>query len=216
MDVSGAAPPVLREPPHVTSMLQGFVRFQEVLVPVLVAINPLTVLPFFFATTQSMTPAASERLARKATSTAFSVAVVITLAGQVMFRMLGITVNDLRVGGGLILLVLAIYDIILSREQFNRQEVGDLGVVPLGVPLIVGPATMTACLVLADTHGRAAVVVSLLLNIGLTWLLLHHAHRLRRIFNDAVIRAVGKVMSLLLAAIAVATMRAGIVGFLGR
>ncbi len=194
--------------------LHLFLRFQEVLVPVLVAMNPLTVLPFFFGMTQGMSADRSERLARKAVVTAFTVAVVITLGGQLIFRLMGITVNDLRVGGGLILLVIAIHDLIFSREQRKRREMGDVGVVPLGIPLIVGPATMTACLVLADTHGRLLVVSALVVIVGLTWLLLHHAHRLRSVLDDAVIRAVGKVMSLLLAAIAVATVRAGLQGFL--
>lgn len=193
---------------------QLFRQFQEVFVPILVAMNPLTVLPFFFGMTQGMAPARQETLARKAVLTAFLVAVVITLAGQAIFRILGITVNDLRVGGGLILLIIAIYDLIFSREQRKRREVGDMGVVPLGTPLIVGPATMTACLVLADTHGRLFVIAALLLNISLTWLLLHNAHRARRILSEAVVRAVGKVMSLLLAAIAVGTIRAGITAFL--
>lgn len=192
-----------------------FWRFQEVLVPVLVAMNPLTVLPFFFAMSEGLPAQRSQALARKASVTAFSVAVVITLAGQAIFRILGITVNDLRVGGGLILLIIAIYDLIFSREERKRHDKGDLGVVPLGTPLIVGPATMTACLVLADTHGRLQVVLALALNVGLTWVLLHHAHRLRRVLSAA-IPAVGKVMSLLLAAIAVATIRAGVLGYLGR
>lgn len=187
-------------------------HIEEVLVPILVAMNPLTVLPFFFGMTQGMTQVRSQRLARKAILTAFSVAVVITLGGQVTFRILGITVNDLRVGGGLILLIIAIYDLIFSREQRKRRELGDLGVVPLGTPLIVGPATMTACLVLADTHGRILVITSLVASVGFTWLLLHHAHRLRQVLTEGGIRAIGKVMSLLLAAIAVATMRAGLAG----
>ncbi len=193
--------------------MELFLRFQEVLVPILVAMNPLTVLPFFFGMTDGMSADRSQRLARKAIVTAFTVALFITLTGQIIFRLMGITVNDLRVGGGLILLVIAIHDLIFSREQRKKREVGDMGVVPLGTPLIVGPATMTACLVLADTHGRLWVLGALVLTVGLTWALLHYAHRMRRILSEGVIRAVGKVMSLLLAAIAVATVRAGVQGF---
>ncbi|MDP2311775.1 MAG: MarC family protein [Pseudomonadota bacterium] len=192
-------------------MLQSF---DQVFVPVFVAMSPLTVLPVFLSMTEGYTLPETQSLARKGIVTAFTVAMTITLVGQWVFQLLGITVNDLRVAGGLILLSLAMYDLILSKERRKASDSEDAGVVPLGTPLIVGPGTMTACLVLADTHGRSLVIVALVLNLALTALLLHNAKRLQVFLRPAVTRAFGKVMALFLAAIAVSMMRVGITAYI--
>lgn len=189
--------------------------FDQVFVPIFVAMSTLTVLPVFLGMTEGMTVMHAQSVGRRAVLTALIVAYVITLGGQQLFRLLGITVDDLRIGGGLILLVIAIYDLLFSREQRKSGEMPpDTGVVPLGVPLIVGPATMTSCLVLADTHGRIPVLVALAINLLLTALLLHNAHRIGHIVRPAVSRAFGKVMSLFMAAIAVSMMRTGVVNLI--
>ncbi|MES2642589.1 MAG: MarC family protein [Myxococcota bacterium] len=187
--------------------------FDQVFVPVFVAMSPLTVLPVFLSMTEGYTIPQAQSLARRAIVTAFTVAMAITLVGQWVFQLLGITVNDLRVAGGLILLSIAMYDLILSKERRKADDTDDVGVVPLGTPLIVGPGTMTACLVLADTHGRGLVIVALVLNLALTAILLYNAQRLQGLLRPAVTRAFGKVMALFLAAIAVSMMRVGITAF---
>ncbi|TFH29960.1 MAG: MarC family protein [Myxococcales bacterium] len=188
--------------------------FTETFVPLFVAMSPLTVLPIYLNMTQGLDQPAARRLARRAVLTGFVIAIAIVLIGQAMFRMLGITLDDLRVAGGIILLVIAVYDLIFSSEQRKVTELGsDAGVVPLGTPLIVGPATMTACLVLADSHGKPMVVLALFTNLALIALVLHYAQRIERVLTPSVSKAFGKVMSLFLAAIAVAMFRSGVLAF---
>ncbi|MSP56446.1 MAG: MarC family protein [Myxococcales bacterium] len=188
--------------------------FDKVFVPVFVAMSTLTILPIFLAMTEGVAEDTARTMGRRAVLTALGVAVVITLGGQALFRLLGITVDDLRVGGGLILLVLSIHDLLFGMEKRKSEGLDrDGGVVPLGVPMIVGPGTMTTCLVLADSYGRAQVMLALVANLALTALLLENARRLQRYVNPAVTRAFGKVMSLFMAAIAVSMMRAGFVSF---
>ncbi len=189
-------------------------HFTEVFLPLFVALSPITVLPIYLSMTEGMRRREAQALSRKAVLTGLIIAVGIILAGQAIFHFLGITVDDLRVGGGVILLIIAIHDLIFTREKRKRGEIGaDAGVVPLGTPLIVGPATMTTSVVLADTHGRSWVLAALVVNLLLIGLMLHHAHRVQRVVPDVVSRAVGKVTSLFLAAIAVAMLRAGIAAF---
>lgn len=189
-------------------------RFVEVFVPLFVAMSPLTVLTIFLGMTEGVPTQASRQLARSAVIAAFCVAIGIVLLGQATFRFLGITLDDLRVAGGVILLTISVYDLIFTRERRKATEMTpDAGVVPLGIPLMVGPATMTACVVLADSHGRLPVIVALLVNLGTVWVLLHFSDRLQRVIRPAVTRAFGKVMSLFLAAIAVAMLRSGILAF---
>lgn len=196
-------------------MPPAFTTFSEVFVPLLVALNPLTVLPIFLSMTESLEVRESRNLSRKAVLTALSVSTALVFLGQALFRFLGITLDDLRVAGGIILFVIAIHDLIFQREDRKRKEAGDdIGVVPLGVPLIVGPATMTACIVLADSHGRGWVLLALGINLTLIAGMLHFSDVVKRAVRPAVARAFGKVMSLFLASIAVAMFRSGVRGFL--
>lgn len=193
----------------------GIQTFIETFIPLFVAMSPLTALPIFLSMTDGMTGEATRVLAHRAVITGLLVAVVIILLGQALFGFLGITLDDLRVAGGIILLLIAIHDLIYTRETRKRTELGtDVGAVPLGVPLIVGPATLTTCVVLADTQGRFPVVVSLVLNLTLIWLILFNSDHLKRVVPDGASKAFGKVMSLFLAAIAVAMLRTGIVSII--
>lgn len=194
----------------------------ESFLPLFVAINALGVIPIYLAVTENMTPAQRRRLTLQAVITASLVAVLVLFAGQLVFSLLGITVNDLRVGGGLILLVLSISNLIFGdfRRRDPRQEAEDeeegasVGVVPLGIPLIIGPAAITSVLVSREAYGYLPTLTSLALNMVIVLLVLAFSPFLGKILGNAVSRAVGKVSSLFLAAISVALIRAGIVGMI--
>ncbi|PKN59041.1 MAG: MarC family protein [Deltaproteobacteria bacterium HGW-Deltaproteobacteria-14] len=187
--------------------------FFAAFVPLFVAVSPLTILPLFLGMTEGLEPAVERQLAWRGVGTGAVVAAIVLLLGKGLFTFLGITVDDLRVAGGIILFMIAIHDIIHSREaRKNADADADFGVVPLGVPLIVGPATLTACLVLADAHGQPVVLGALVANLAIVAVLILNARRLRRVMRPAITRAFGKVMSLFLAAIAVSMVRHGLVG----
>ncbi len=190
--------------------------FAEVFIALFVAVSPLTLLPLFLSLVGDADQQAQRRLARAGIITALSVAIGVTLIGQALFSLMGISVDDLRVGGGLILLILSIHDLLFSQvKRKSRDAVSDdVAVVPLGTPLIVGPATMTACLVLADTHGRAPVLLSVSIIMVIVGAVLFNAHRLAQLVNPAVVRAFGKVMALFLSAIAVSMIRTGVAHFI--
>jgi multiple antibiotic resistance protein len=194
----------------------------ESFLPLFVAVNVLGILPMYLGLTETMTTAERRRLTFLAVATATVIAVLILAAGQLVFSLLGITVNDLRVGGGLILLVLSISNLIFGdyrrrdprqgEEDLTKEDVAEIGVVPLGIPLIMGPAAITSILVSREAYGYLPTTVSLVLNMFLVFLTLAFAPLIGRIMPTAVSRAVAKVASLFLAAISVALIRAGIVG----
>jgi multiple antibiotic resistance protein len=188
----------------------------ESFLPLFVAINVPGILPMYLGLTEDLPPAGRRRLTLQAVVTAAVLAVLILFAGQLIFTLLGITVNDLRVGGGLILLVLSISNLIFGdyrRRDPGTEEAGDpsVGVVPLGIPLIMGPAAITSVLVSQQAYGYLATLVSLVANMALVFLALAFAPLLSRVVGPSVNRAIAKVASLFLAAISVAMIRAGIV-----
>ncbi len=198
----------------------------ESFLPLFVAINAPGIIPVYLAVTEGLTAAQRRRLTLQAILTASLIAVLILFAGQLIFSLLGITVNDLRVGGGLILLVLSISNLLFGdfkrRDPRNLEgldgdedgESASVGVVPLGIPLIVGPAAITSVLVSREAFGYLPTLTSLSANMTLVWLTLVFSPFIGRVMGPAVSRAVAKVASLFLAAISVALIRAGVVGMI--
>lgn len=183
------------------------------LIPVFVAMDAIGVLPIFLSLTEGMPPETRRGVLKASILTALGVGVGFLFLGKVVFGVLGVTVFDFQVGGGLILLILAVHD-ILFPERKRRAPAEAIGVVPLGVPLIVGPAVMTTLLICHDLYGLWPTLFSLLVNLAFTWVLFWEAEWIVRVLGENGIRGVGKVTSVLLAAIAVMMIRKGILGML--
>jgi multiple antibiotic resistance protein len=196
--------------------------FIESFLPLFVAINPLGIIPIYLSLTEKLSPGERRRLTLQAMVTAVGLSIVILFAGQLIFSLLSITVNDLRVGGGLILLVLSISNVIFGdfrrRDPTQGEEDADdpasVGIVPIGIPMIVGPAAITSILVSREAYGYAPTLVSLLINMVLVFLTLAAGPYIGRFAGTAGSRAIGKVASLFLAAISVAMIHAGIMGMI--
>jgi len=192
----------------------------ESFLPLFVAINPMGIIPIYLSVTENLTTAQRRRLTLQAMLTAVGLAVLILFAGQLIFSLLGITVNDLRVGGGLILLVLSISNLIFGDyrrrdpTEGGEEDVASIGVVPIGIPLIVGPAAITSILVSREAFGYLPTLSSLVINMVLVFLTLAAAPYIGRFTGAAGSRAIAKVASLFLAAISVAMIRAGIMGMI--
>ena len=183
-------------------------------IPILVAVDAPGALPLFIGMTEEMDDAERQKTVRQSILTAFLVTIGFVLLGQAVFAALGIRVADFMIAGGIVLLVIAITDTLAAGEK--RLAPGPaFGVVPLGTPLIAGPATLTTTLALVGQHGYLPVIVSLVVNILLAWLIFAQAGRIIRLIGINGSRALAKVASLLLAAIAVKMIRSGITGLAG-
>src|SRR5207244_9641861 len=124
----------------------------------------------FMGLASSASPEQRKRQAALGIFTAFCVAIGFVFLGQVIFDALGITDADFQVAGGLILLALAGRE-LLNVGPSSHGGSNEFGIVPLGMPLIAGPALLTALLVLVDTVGILFTLASLVVNLGLVALL---------------------------------------------
>lgn len=187
-------------------------------VPLFVAVDALGVLPIFIGLTQGVPPPRVRRLLWQSLATALVVALAFLALGQALLALLGITVADFMVAGGIVLFVLATGD-LLANDKLQRRvapaDADDLGVVPLGVPLIVGPAVLTTTILLANRHGIATTAVALVANIAIAGLIFAGAVPIRRVLGSIGERIASKIAMLLLAAIAVMMARRGIEAWLG-
>lgn len=183
-------------------------------IPLFVAVDAFGVLPIFVGLTSGMSAKEKNQAVIQSIWTASIVAIVFVLIGRYIFRFLSIETADFMIAGGAILFCIAINDIL--NPTHKRMPAGDLGAVPLGIPLIVGPAVLTTSLVLEPQYGLPATIISILLNILIASAVFRQSHRLITILGDAGTKALSKVMHLLLAAIAVMLIRHGIQAFINR
>jgi multiple antibiotic resistance protein len=184
-------------------------EFLLAFIPLFVAIDVFGVLPLFVSLTEGMSAAERKKLTFEATTTAFIISLLFLAAGKLLFSFLGITESDFRVGGGIVLLVLAVYDLLFSKER-ERDPEAAIGVVPIGIPLIMGPAALTTIIILVDSYGYGWTIASLLANMLIVLVVFLQGARIARVMGKAGARAVGKVVALFLAGIAVMMIRSGV------
>ncbi|MHB1048728.1 MAG: MarC family protein [Bacteroidota bacterium] len=178
-------------------------------IPLFVAIDVPGLVPLFISLTTGMTLKVKRRLIVEATLTAGAVALIFLVLGKLIFRFLGITENDFRIGGGLVLIVLAITDLLFSSDE-KKESNSSVGVVPIGIPLIMGPAALTSIIIIVDAYGYWISMISLALNLLIVWVVFRNSDVVIRLMGEGGARAFAKVASLFMVAIAVMMIRVGI------
>ena len=179
-------------------------------IPLFVATNIFMLLPIFISITKEMTKVKRKVVVRDSILTAIIVSFLFIALGELIFRILGITTDDFKIAGGTVLLVFAVRDLVHSGEERIKPDL-KVGVVPIGVPLIVGPAVLTNILLLVNLYGIVPTIISLILNLLIIWISLINAERIISFVGRGGIIGIAKVMALLLASIAVMMIRIGVV-----
>jgi multiple antibiotic resistance protein len=182
-------------------------------VPLFVAVDAFGILPLFMSLTEGSRAVVRRQIITQSVLTAMVVTLIFVLAGSALLRVLGITVADFMVAGGALLFILSLTELIAPHR--TTQVEGDvLGAVPLGVPLLAGPAVLTTSMLLADQYGRPVTSAAVIANFLLAGLILWFAARIYRVLGTIGTRVLQRVTLLLLAAIAVMTVRKGLESFL--
>ena len=182
-------------------------------IPIFVAVDAIGVLPIFASLTQGLGQKEKTKIILQSMLTASCLAIGFIFLGNAVFRFLGITVSDFMIAGGVVLFCIAITDIINPIKK-RRIPSEDLGAVPLGTPLIVGPAVLTTSLMIISHYGMSATLISVLVNVLLAGLIFSLTGSLTKVLGESGSKALSKITSLLLAAIAVMMIRKGLTNLL--
>lgn len=174
-----------------------------------VALDIVGTLPLFIAMTSGVERKERNRVLDISMLVAFVVAVAFSVAGLKLFSVLGITLSDFRIAGGIVLLLLSLAD-VLGGPEASKQASGSTGVVPLAVPLITGPAVLATLVLQIRLVGYPITLLSLLANYVLAWALLRKSDIVTRMIGSDGTVVFSKISALLLAAIAVAMIRSGV------
>jgi multiple antibiotic resistance protein len=195
-----------------TFLLQSFLL-------ILVAMDAIGTLPFLLSLTRNMTPSERRRVTRISILTAAVLGFVFLFVGNWVLSVLSIQKGDFAVAGGLILLSLSVVYLVTGKlvDELVKDEM--VAVVPIGTPLLVGPATLTAILLQVTNyhqeHSMASSVgivsLAFVINLLAAWLVFAQSQRIADFLGEGGLRAVSRIASLLLAAIAVKMIRDGII-----
>jgi multiple antibiotic resistance protein len=187
------------------------VEFWLCFVPLFVAVDVVGVLPLYIGMTGELERRQRQRILFQSLVTACVVAFLFLAAGPVLLKTIGVTVSDFMVAGGILLLVLSLTDMATGEKRRRAVDTETMGAVPIGVPLITGPAVLTTSLLLANEYGIFLTGASLLLNIAIAGIVFAFAEPISRILGNAGSRILSKVASLFMASIAVMLVRKGII-----
>ncbi|CAN5301537.1 MarC family protein [soil metagenome] len=181
----------------------------------LAIINPLSAAPMYLALTRGYPAERRRRTLRSAMITAFLVLVVFALLGGTIFQVFGITIHAFRIAGGIIFFGIGMDMLQAKRsrgktteeeetEGFTKEEVG---ITPLGIPMITGPGAITTVMVLmteAPDRIRVAVIFGAVIAVlAIAWAVLTAAPRLMHFFGQTGLNVMTRIMGLLVTVIGV-------------
>ena len=179
-------------------------------------VDPFAAIPSFLAITGRADSLRRKRMARKGAITCFIVLTSFAIAGQLIFRMFGITLPAFEIAGGLILLLIGL-DMLEARRSPTQETHGDTvegaakedaGIVPLGIPMLAGPGAISSVMVLVGQvptlwgWQMGAILGSITLTTAVTYFVLAAASRVRQVMGETGIRILVRIMGLLLVALA--------------
>lgn len=200
------------------SSLSEYLRFVVTLTAV---VDPFLAVPFFLTVTAARSEAESRRLARVVALTVFLVLAVSAFVGEALLDLIGASLSAFRVGGGLVLLLMALAmlnaqagGVRQSQAEAKEMEQGELqGVVPLAIPLLAGPGAISTSIIAAEGGGlahQATIVLCIAVVCVVSWLTMRAAHRIAARMGTTGLNVATRILGLLLAAMAVQTMAVGL------
>lgn len=189
--------------------------FAAILVSIFAIVNPVGTIPTFVALTAGYTQRERRHVITKAVLVGAGVLLAFGLVGQRIFDVFSITIPAFRIAGGILIFKVA-FDMLHGerpRSDSNEQEITDalerenVGITPLGVPLLTGPGAITTVMILVAANGAAAdrvlIYVAVAIVFAATFLLLFAGERLFGLMGRSGLMVFTRIMGLLLAALAV-------------
>lgn len=196
-------------------MTERAIELVLIFTSILFIVDPFAVIPTFLAMTVRDSPAQRKVLARRGAWTCAVTLIAFAAGGSLIFKIFGITIGAFKIAGG-VLIGLNALDMVQARRSQQREtpvetaegiQKDDIGIMPLGVPMLAGPGAISTVMVLAlgakSTAATITVYVSIVLTAVITYIVLSAASMVERRLGQTGMRILTRLMGLVLAAIAV-------------
>jgi len=179
-----------------------------------IIVDPFGNVPIFMGLTEKLTDSERRKIFNTAILVGIALLLVFAFTGQEIFLIFGISINSFQVAGGLLLLITSLKILVSGSLYESTDTVEGLGAVPIAMPLLVGPGAITTTILNFQSYGILVTIVSVLTVMLLTWLILRYVNPIYRLLGKTGSVVIARVMSLLLAAIAVQFILIGIAHYL--
>jgi len=197
-------------------MIKSLAPYILTIIPIFVAVDVIGTIPLFISLSEGASKKQRHKIIIDSVATATIVALLFMFIGKWVLRFIGISIPDFQIAGGALLFIISARLLLpgSSKNVLTENHQKEIGVFPLGTPLITGPAVLTTTLMMLDSFGIMATFVALIVNMLIVWLTLVKADLIMKFFGSSGTRAFSKIMYILLAAIGVMMIRRGISGIL--
>lgn len=172
--------------------------------------DPLGSVPIFLSLTAKMSESQRKKVIKQSLTFAFALLVAFAYFGWWLLSFLGITFNDFKIAGGLLLLVLAVEDMVLERRRYRMVEAEELAFVPLGTPLLAGPGSLVTVMILMKEFNLPVAFLAIVSNTLLAWVIFRTSEKLSTYLGKTGLRVIMKIMGLIIISFAVKFIREGI------
>ena len=191
-------------------MSNFFHDFVLTFLPLFIVVDALGNVPIILSLSEGMTTKQRNDVINIGIATATVVGLIFLFFGKWLLSVMGISQGAFTIAGGLILLVFSLRYLTAGRwMDIIKEEM--IAVVPIGTPLIVGPATITTLLLLSTQYSLYIILISLAINLILSWIAFMAAGQISRFLGKGGLKAVSQIFNLLLVSIAVSMIIRGLV-----
>ncbi len=179
-----------------------------------IIVDPFGNIPIFIGLTEKMTETQKRKVFNTACLVGFILLLVFAFTGLEIFNIFGVSIYSFEIAGGVLLLIIAIRILISGSIQESFESPESIGAVPIAIPLLVGPGAITTTIFNLQTYEVYVTVLAVMFVIGITWFILRYLNTIYRFLGKTGSIVIARVMSLLIAAIAVQYILVGVTRFL--
>lgn len=190
------------------------INLAKAIIVLFIIVDPFGDIPIFIGLTEKMTDAQKKKVFNTATLVGFVLLLIFAFTGQGIFTIFGISIYSFEVAGGILLLIISIRILISGTLHEGIDSPESLGAVPIAMPLLVGPGAITTTILNLQEYGVIITAIAVLVVVILTWIVLRFMGSIYRILGKTGSLVIARVMSLLIAAIAIQYILSGLVYYL--
>ena len=180
---------------------------------IFIAINAFGKIPSFLVLMERLSHKQKKRITWQSLLYAFATTILFALMGKLLFWITGVTAFDVKIAGGILLLVLSVNVILrgsVMRTSHTKKLFPDLGIFPLVTPLIAGPELFTLSLIIFNNFGILILTTSLIVNMVFAWLVLENSDIIIKLIGEKGTAFFSKFAEIVLSVIAIMAIRQGI------
>ncbi len=179
-----------------------------------IILDPILSVPIFAAMTKGLNPKEIHKQAFIAVAVAGALMYLFLIFNRMIFDVLGLNMPSFQIAGGILLFLLGIQEALGIEIGHCKEHSKTAAGVVIGTPLLCGPGTITTVMLLSRDYGILVPFIAITLALFATWLVLYYAEKIQRILGEVVTDIMGKVLGMLVAAIAVKIIASGVLAYI--